>query len=128
MRVLYYYSNKNTGFLPNAHRTEGTYSKYASIDDKLDGFHYYLSFIKFGIGRATSDSAHEIRDEKITREEGIMLVKKYDHEFPKKYFQDFLDYCNMKEADVYEILDSWRSNHIWEKRDNKWVLKTPIWL
>ncbi len=124
----YYYSNKNTGFLPNAHRTEGTYSKYASIDDKLDGFHYYLSFIKFGIGRATSDSAHEIRDEKITREEGIMLVKKYDHEFPKKYFQDFLDYCNMKEADVYEILDSWRSNHIWEKRDNKWVLKTPIWL
>ena len=57
-----------------------------------------------------------------------MLVKKYDHEFPKKYFDDFLDYCNMNEEDICEILDSWRSNHIWVKRDNKWVLKNPIWL
>ena len=53
----------------NPYRTEGTYSKYASLDDKLDGFHYYLMFIKFGIGRATSDSAHEVRDKKISREE-----------------------------------------------------------
>ena len=60
--------SKNTNFHVNPNRTEGTYSKYASLDDKLDGFHYYLMFIKFGIGRATSDSAHEIRDGKISRE------------------------------------------------------------
>ena len=51
----YYYCVKNTGFTCNDERSEGTYSKYASLDDKLDGFHYYLSYIKFGIGRATSD-------------------------------------------------------------------------
>ena len=63
----FYYCKKNTGFQVNEDRTEGTYSKYASLDDKLDGFHYYLMFIKFGIGRATSDAAHEVRDGKITR-------------------------------------------------------------
>ena len=62
----YYYSLENTGFTANPGRSEGTYSKYASLDDRLDGFHYYLAFIKFGIGRATSDAAHEIRDGHIT--------------------------------------------------------------
>ena len=50
----YYYCREHTGFSPNTERTQGTYSKYASLDDKIDGFHYYLSYIKFGIGRTTS--------------------------------------------------------------------------
>ena len=124
----YYYSQKNTGFQPSDQRSEGTYSRYASLDDKIDGFHYYLAFIKFGIGRTTSDTAHEIRDEKIDREEGIALVKRYDAEFPKKYFEFFLDYCNMTKEDFNLIIDSWRSPHIWDKHsDGSWFLKNPIW-
>lgn len=123
----FYYAKKNCNFSVNDERTEGTYSKYASLDDKLDGFHYYLAFIKFGIGRATSDSAHEVRDEKITRDEGIALVKKYDSEFPKKYYELFLEYCDINEEEFIEIIDSWRSDHIWVKKNNQWVLRKPIW-
>ena len=124
----YYYSQKHTGFKPNDQRSEGTYSKYASLDDKLDGFHYYLAFIKFGIGRTTSDTAHEIRDEKIDREEGIALVKKFDSEFPQKYFDFFLDYCNISKEEFTNIIDSWRSPHIWDRHSNgEWFLKNPIW-
>tara|TARA_A100001388_G_scaffold272550_1_gene253027 strand:+ start:85 stop:1248 length:1164 start_codon:yes stop_codon:yes gene_type:complete len=124
----YYYAQKNTGFKPNDQRSEGTYSKYSSLDDKLDGFHYYLSYIKFGIGRATSDTAHEIRDGKIDREEGIALIKRYDSEFPKKYFDFFLEYCNLSENEFNKIVDSWRSSHLWEKHSNgTWFLKNPIW-
>ena len=65
------------------------YSKYVSIDDKTDGIHYYMSLVKFGIGRATSDAAHEIRDNHLTREEAKMLVKKYDQEFPEKDYRSF---------------------------------------
>jgi hypothetical protein len=36
----FYYAVEHAGFTPNPDRTEGTYSKYASLDDKLDGFHY----------------------------------------------------------------------------------------
>jgi N-acetyl sugar amidotransferase len=123
----YYYAVQNTGFKPLESRNEGTYSKYASIDDKLDGFHYYLSYIKFGIGRATSDTAHEIRDGHITREEGVELVRKFDGEFPIKYFKTFLEYCNLTEREFHEIIDSWRNKNLWTKVDGEWILKYAVY-
>lgn len=118
----YYYCVENTGFKPNPTRSEGTFSKYASLDDKLDGFHYYLMYIKFGIGRATSDAAHEVRDGHITREEAVALVQKFDGEFPKKYYQIFLDYCGITEEEFNAVVDSWRPKHLWEKSGDKWQL------
>ena len=88
----YYYAREHCGFKPNNERTSGTYSKYASLDDKIDGFHYYLGLAKFGIGRATADAAHEIRDSKIEREEGVALVERYDLEFPNKHYKEFLEF------------------------------------
>jgi hypothetical protein len=123
----YYYCHENTGFTANSERSEGTYSKYASLDDEIDGFHYYLSYIKFGLGRATSDAAHEIRDGKITREEGIALVKRFDHERPTKYFAEFLDFCSITELEVDAVIDSWRSDHLWHEINGNWELKKPIW-
>ena len=64
-------------------KSEGNYK-----DDKLDGLHYYTWFIKTGRGRATEDAAVEVRNKIITREEAVALVKKYDGEFPKKYFKE----------------------------------------
>ena len=122
----FYYCTEHTGFTPNTERSEGTYSKYASLDDRIDGYHYYLSYIKFGIGRTTSDAAHEIRDGKITREEGIALVKRYDAEFPRRYFEDFLEYCSITEEAFTAVIDSWRSDHLWEKRDGCWQLKHAL--
>ncbi len=122
----FYYCTDNTGFLANAERSEGTYSKYASLDDCLDGFHYYMGYIKFGIGRTTSDTAHEIRDGKITREEGVALVRRFDGEFPQKHFRDFLDFCSFTEDEFQDIVDKWRPDHIWEKHDF-WRLRHPIW-
>jgi len=123
----YYYCHEHTGFTANTERTEGTYSKYASLDDEIDGFHYYLAYIKFGIGRATSDAAHEIRDGKITREEGIALVKRYDHEPPKKYYKEFLDFCSITDEEVNEVIDSWRSDHLWYKEGDDWKLHHTVW-
>lgn len=123
----YYYCHEHTGFTANTERSEGTYSKYASLDDEIDGFHYYLSYIKFGIGRTTSDTAHEIRDGKITREEGVALVKRYDHESPKKYYKEFLEFCSITDEEVNEVIDSWRSDHLWHKEDDVWKLRRTVW-
>jgi len=123
----YYYCKEHAGFKANPERSEGTYSKYAGLDDQLDGFHFFLAHVKFGLGRCTSDAAHEIRDGKITREEGVALIKRYDGEFPKKYFQVLLDYCDITEDEFWEVIDCWRSDHIWTKKDNEWVLRNPIW-
>jgi N-acetyl sugar amidotransferase len=123
----YYYCIENTGFSPNPEgRSEGTYSKYASVDDKVDGFHYYLGFVKFGIGRATSDAAHEIRDGHLTRDEGVALVRRYDGEFPAKYFADFLAYTELTEDRFWQVVDRYRQPHIWTKVEGKWRLRQQV--
>lgn len=122
----YYYAVDNTGFSANPQRTEGTYSKYSSIDDKIDPFHYYTTLIKFGIGRCTYDAAQEVRNGKITREEAVYLVKKYDQEFPKLHFREFLDYIDTSENEFWEVIDRHRSPHLWNKVDGNWYLKNII--
>ena len=86
-----------------------------------------MSVIKFGIGRSTADAAHEIRDGKITREEGVALVKRFDAEFPAKYYSDFLKYCDISDQDFQNMIDSWRSDHLWEKTSEGWALKHAVW-
>lgn len=122
----YYYAAEHTGFQANPQRTEGTYSKYSSIDDRIDPFHYFTTLIKFGLGRASYDAAQEIRTGKITREEGINLVRKFDQEFPAKYFPDFLAYIDMAEEKFWSTVDQFRSPHLWEKNAGQWVLKHSI--
>jgi len=123
----YYYAVENTGFQANSERTEGTYSKYSSIDDKIDMFHYFTTLIKFGIGRATYDAAQEIRNGKITREEGIQLVRKYDQEFPQKYFHVFLEYISITEEEFYATVDRFRSPHLWNNENGEWRLRHTVW-
>lgn len=124
---MYYYSIEHGGFQPNPDgRSEGTYTKYSSLDDKVDGFHYFTWFIKTGRARATEDAALEIRNGHITREEGVALVRRFDGEFPKKYFKDFLDYTGLTEERFWELIDQGRSPHLWQKKDGKWVLKHQV--
>lgn len=106
---------------------EGSYSKYSSIDDKIDWLHYYTTYIKFGIGRATYDSAQEIRNGDITRDEGIRLIKRFDGEFPRLYLNDCLNYMGLSEARFYEIIDRARPPHLWKHRNGRWELKVKIW-
>jgi N-acetyl sugar amidotransferase len=123
----YYYATEHTGFQANTERTEGTYSKYSSIDDRIDMFHYYTTLAKFGIGRATYDAAQEIRNGKITREEGVQLVKRYDQEFPRKYFRDFLDYISLTEEQFHATVDRFRSPHLWQRTGDEWTLRHAVW-
>jgi N-acetyl sugar amidotransferase len=124
---VYYYAVENTGFKARPFRTQGTYSKYNSIDDKIDDLHYYTTFIKFGIGRATYDAAQEIRNKHLTREEGVALVKKFDGEFPDRYFNEVMDYLEIN-PDYFknELSDKYRSPHLWEKINGEWKLRHTV--
>jgi N-acetyl sugar amidotransferase len=122
----FYYAVKNTGFSPRPFRTQGTFSKYNSIDDKIDDLHYYTTFIKFGIGRASYDASQEIRNKHLTREEGVNLVKKYDGEFPDKYFSEIMSFLEIDEEKFFMICDKFRSPHLWKKKNDKWKLRHTV--
>jgi hypothetical protein len=122
----YYYAVEHTGFEANPVRTEGTYSKYNSLDDRIDGLHYYTTYIKFGLGRASYDAAQEIRNKHLTREEGVALVRRFDGEFPERYFREVMDSLEMKPERFLELCDEFRSPHLWERRNGQWTLRHMV--
>jgi len=122
----YYYAVENTGFKARPFRTQGTYSKYNGIDDKIDDLHFYTTFIKFGIGRATYDAMQEIRNNHLDRNEGMALIKRFDGEFPDRYFSEILEFLEIKEKDFFKWCDSFRSPHLWIKKKKKWKLRHNI--
>ena len=124
----YYYAVDNSGFMPNDQRTEGTFSRYSSFDDKIDPLHYYTTLIKFGIGRATYDAAYEIRTKKIDIDEGKLLIKKYEHEFPNRYFNEILEYMKIDAEKFIEVIDSSRSPHLWKYSNGEWDLRHKSYL
>lgn len=143
-QAAYYYAVEKGNFKPSPERTPGTYSKYSSIDDKIDDLHYYTTFIKFGMGRATYDSSQEIRNKEITREEGIQLIKKFDGEYSTRFENELFEYLSMNKEDYPKIFslfekpimtknyfnlltDKFRSPHIWKLENNKWKLRKTIY-
>ena len=139
----YYYAVEQGGFIASPERTPGTYSKYNSIDDRIDDLHYLTTGIKFGIGRASYDAAQEIRSGDISREEGVALVKKFDHEYPERFIEEMFQYLslskkefpiasNMFENSIMDreyfrlLMDKFRSPHLWVNEAGLWNLRHPI--
>ena len=140
----YYYSVEHGGFQASPERTPGTYSKYNSIDDRIDDFHYYTTYIKFGIGRATYDAAQEIRSRDITRDEGVALVKRFDGEWPSRFDSEIFKYLSIPKNEFPEaseqfeqpiidkdyflsLQDKFRSPHLWHYDHGKWSLRKTVW-
>jgi len=138
----YYYAVEHGGFEASPERTPGTYSKYNSIDDKIDDLHYWTTYIKFGIGRATYDAAQEIRSGEITREEGVALVRRFDGEWPSRFENELMRYLSVTEEfgevqrefanpmlspeSFKEMADQFRSPHLWKKDNGEWVLRKTV--
>ena len=139
-------SDENTGYLIRASSSEifeccvgkckpkhdycvGACKKY--LDDSawflLEKLKKHTTSIKFGIGRATYDSAQGIRNGDITREEGVALIKRFDGEFPKRYIEDCCQYMGISLQQYYDAIEKFRSPHLWKKINGKWELKSPIW-
>jgi N-acetyl sugar amidotransferase len=139
----YYYSVEHGGFEASPERTPGTYSKYNSIDDRIDDFHYYTTYIKYGIGRATYDAAQEIRSGDINREEGVALVQRFDGEFPTRFADEIFTYLSISEKEFPKaskmfdqpvmdlnyfnnLADSFRSPHLWSYNNDQWSLRHQV--
>ena len=134
------YAAKNCGFKPAPERTQGTYTKFNSIDDKLDDLFYWTGYIKFCQGRATLDACQDIYSGEITRSEAVSLVKKYDGEYPARFETEVFNYLSLDDHPNYHLFDSllprltrdylfsladnFRSPHLWDQNtDNTWTPK-----
>lgn len=139
----YYYSVEHGGFQASPERTPGTYSKYNSIDDRIDDLHYLTTGIKFGLGRASYDAAQEIRSGDISREEGVALVERFDHEYPERFVEEMFSYLSLTEKEfpvaskMFEqaiinreyfhlLTNQFRSPHLWYQENGEWKLRHVV--
>lgn len=106
-------------------RTDGTFTDFDSLDDKIDNLYYYLQFVKFGFGRATRDSCRMIQNGQMDRAEALDLVRKYDDEFPATYHDEHLDYLGVTEREFVDTIDQHRNREIWKMVGNQWKLRFP---
>jgi len=123
----FYYAATHTGFINNPEgRSEGTYTKHVSLDDKADGFHWYLSYMKFGMCRASREAQTDIRRHHITRDEAKILVNRYDGEFPSRHYDWFLDYMSISDEFFWSVMDLYREkSNVWSKDYGKWKMTHP---
>jgi N-acetyl sugar amidotransferase len=114
------------GWKPAEKPFERTYRLMSNLDDRYEnGIHDLMKFIKFGYGRCSDHASKDIRTGYMTREEGIKMVKKYDHVISSDLYY-WLEYVNMKEDEFWHIADTFRNPKVWWIEDDQWW-KDNIW-
>lgn len=114
------------GFEVSDEPFDRTYRRISNLDDMHEnGVHDYLKYIKFGYGRATDHACKDIRAGLITREQGIRLVRRYDHVKPRDLGR-WLIYVGMSESEFDRIADTFRNPRVWRLVGGEWI-KDNIW-
>ncbi len=122
----YMFAKKNSGLLEENEANIGTFTNFAQNDQSLFSLHMYLMYLKFGFGRATQDAGIEIRRGAMTREQGLNLVKIYDHKYPDVFLNEYTDYYQMSEKKFIQTVDKWANKKLFKKAKNKWIPKFKI--
>lgn len=107
------------GFTTLNTTVEGSIVNYENLDNYQTGIHDYFKFLKFGFGRASDIASLHIRRGRITRQDGIQLIRKHDGKFPWTYLGKPL-------AEIIEPLDITLDQFIQlcDKFTNKKIFKT----
>ena len=115
---------KQYGFKELEKRKIGTYKNFIGLDEHINFVHQYMKVLKFGYGRASDHVAEDIRNGRLTKEEGKDLIKKYDLEsIPKESVDAFCEYLDYSKKQFFGILEKYRNEKIWKKDNNdEWII------
>ncbi len=92
-----------------------SFNLYENVEDHVsNGLNDYLRYLKFGYGRATDHASIDIRFGRMSREQGIAMVEKYDHQEP--YDLDiYLKWTGLVKKDLFEAVEKMRDRQAWKK-------------
>jgi len=114
---------RELGFTLHDGPSEGTFTNYENLDNKIQGIHDYFKWLKFGYGRATDQASVRIRLNKLTRDEAMKLVKEYEGKLPEKYLDEFLNQWNMSRDEFFKIIDKFTNKELFKKDANNDLLR-----
>ena len=101
---------------------EGTPVDYENLDNHQTGIHDYFKYLKFGFGRATDIISLHIRRGRLTREQGLEIVKVHDGRFPWTYLgksiESILEPIGLTVKEFHDICDSFTNRAIFKSSSN----------
>jgi len=56
----------------------------------------------------------------------VALVRRFDGEFPKKYFRENLGYMGITEEHFWKTVDQFRSPRLWRREGDQWKLRHQV--
>ncbi len=66
-----------------------------ALDEDFTPVNQLIKYYKFGFGRVSDYVNEEIRLGRVSREEGILIVEKFDDAYDDKYIKDYCDYLEI---------------------------------
>ena len=101
-----------------------TFDVYNDVDCfNYSDLHDWTKYIKHGYGKATDNACREIRLKRLTREEGIALVKAYQNREPKN-IEQFLAWLGISHNAFAFLIDQHRNPAIWQRNESwQWELR-----
>ena len=109
---------RDLGFTLHDGPSEGTFTNYENLDNKIQGIHDYFKWLKFGYGRATDNASVQIRLNWINREEAMKLVKEHEGKLPERYLDEFLKQWDMSRDEFLQITEKFTNKELFKKDEN----------
>jgi len=105
----------------------GSMVSYENLDNHQVGIHDYFKFLKFGFGRATDHACLHIRRGRLTRRDGLDIVKRLDGRFPWEYLgkslEDVLRPLEMTVDEFIRVCDKFTNKKIFRRDVSGALLK-----
>ena len=115
------------GFTTYEKNVEGSIVNYENLDNYQTGIHDYFKFLKFGFSRATDLACLDIRRGRMSREEGLRIVKEEDGKFPWTYLgkelKEIIKPLDMSIDEFVKICDRFTNKKIFKKDSSGKLLK-----
>ena len=103
----------------NAEIIDGDLSLFSALDEDFVAINQMMKYFKFGYSKTTDFINEEIRLGKISREESIPIVKKYDGICSDKTIEKFCKYLEIDNNYFWEILYKFTNKSLFKITDKK---------
>lgn len=103
-----------------------TFDTYNDVDCfHYSGLHDYIKYLKHGYGKVTDHATREIRLRRMTREQGIEMVRRYADRMPTDIALH-AEWLGISAAELLDEVEQWRNPLQWERTQEGWRLRDSI--
>jgi N-acetyl sugar amidotransferase len=105
----------------------GDIYRHNSLDFSFIPVNSMLKHCKLGFGHTTEFVSYDIRAGRVSREEGIALVRAFDGKCDESFIENYCSWIQISIDDFWNTKERFYGNMWIKNKQENWILKDPIW-